>query len=360
MTVYYDKKEKGYKYHFQYKGKNYKSKKYKTRKQAEMAEKRKRRELSGDLLLLSDLVRLRLEDYAFHDQNQTAAKIEQVYRCRVKNFVKDKDVSEYTPEDIEHLAHELKKAGQSNYSIDYTVKYLGSIFRWGMKKGYCKYDPTIYFEKLKYTKEEKEYWTREQFEKAMTALPPEDYKMRALIETLFWTGMRKSEARGLKYSDLDLDSQVITIRRHIVEDGGHAVVSGRKNGNATMDITIDDGLAEVLREMKRRDQQYSSFSDDWYLFGTTKPFTLSTLAKRLDKMAAETGVPRVTPHGLRHSHVSWLRNVADLTYEEIAERIGDTSDAVKNFYFHLYDENKVKIGTAINDYKKKEMGTSGE
>lgn len=50
MSVYYDKVAKGYKFHFQYKNKNYKSKKYKTRKKAEMAERRKRAELDGDTL----------------------------------------------------------------------------------------------------------------------------------------------------------------------------------------------------------------------------------------------------------------------------------------------------------------------
>ena len=108
MSVYYDKVAKGYKFHFQYKNKNYKSKKYKTRKKAEMAERRKRAELDGNILLLSQLVEKRLADYEFHDQLQARAKVKQMYRCRVFPYIEDKDVDQYTIQDIQDMAIRLK------------------------------------------------------------------------------------------------------------------------------------------------------------------------------------------------------------------------------------------------------------
>ena len=174
MSIYYDKDAKGWKYHFQYQRKNYKSKKYKTRKQAEMAERRKRLELNGNIITLSKLVQMRLDAYEFQGQMQTRAKMEQLYRCRVKPFIEDKDVSLYTPQDILDMAEHLKAEKpinelekpmkkQSNNSVNTAVKRLGVFFNWGIKRGICSSNPCVNFEKLNYKKPEKVYWTEEEF-----------------------------------------------------------------------------------------------------------------------------------------------------------------------------------------------------
>ena len=371
MTVYYDKAAGGFKYHFQYKKKEYKSKKYRTRKQAEMAERRKKKELNGDILPLSRLVDLRLKDYEFHDQYQTRTKMEQMYRCRVQPFIEDKDVCLYTSQDIENMAVRLKMKkpvnpyegeikDQSNYSVNYTVARLGSIFNWGIRHGYCQNNPCITFEKLKYSKPEKVYWTEDQFNIAVNSLSHKQYKLRARMEVLFWTGMRRSEARGLKYTDLDLENKTLTIRRHIVEDGGHRELTKKKNNGGVMIVPIDDALAEVLKETKERDMRIDGFTEDWYILGYKKPFVLSSLAKQLDHVAEANNLPRITPHGFRHSHVSWLYSNTDLTLQETAQRIGDNVQTVQTVYAHLYKENNRRILNAINRNKKQKSETGDD
>lgn len=372
MTVIYDKESGGYKYHFQYKKVEYKSKKFRTKREALAAERRKRAELTGSILLLSQLVEKRLQDYEFHDQIQTRAKVEQMYRCRVKPYIEDKDINEYTLQDIHDMAMRLKSQNpinpyegtgsikkQSNYSVNYTVSRLGSIFNWGIKMDYCKTNPCRNFEKLKYKKPEKAYWTDDDFDKVISILDPAQYKLRAALELFFWTGMRRSEARGLKYSDLDLEHNRLTIRRHIVEDGGHQELPGRKNGVGDMTVLLDEDLVEILKETKRRDMNIDGFSEDWYVLGYKKPFTVSAFAKHLDNLAAEAGVPRITPHGFRHSHVSWIHSNTNLTLQETAERIGDQVQTVQAVYAHLYKDNSKKVVDAITESKRKKKTSKG-
>ena len=372
MSVYYDKSAKGYKYHFQYKNKSYKSGKYRTHKQAEMAERRKRAELNGSILLLSQFVEKRLQDYEFHDQIQTRAKVEQMYRCRIKPYIEDKDINLYTLQDILDMAARLKMMKpinpyggtgpikkQSNYSVNYTVSRLGSIFNWGMKMGYCNQNPCKNFEKLKYKKPEKTYWTDAEFYRVIDILDPSQYKLRASLELFFWTGMRRSEARGLKYSDLDLKHNRLTIRRHIVEDGGHQELPGRKNNYAEMIVLLDDDLVEILQETMRRDMKIDGFSMEWYVLGYKKPFSLTSFSKHLDALAEQAGVPRITPHGFRHSHVSWIYSNTNLTIQETADRIGDKVQTVQSVYAHLYSDNSKKVINAITESKRKKRSSGG-
>lgn len=363
MSVYFDKQAKGWKYHFQYQNRNYKSKKYKTKKQAEMAERRKRLELNGDLITLSKLMALRLEAYQFQGQIQTRAKMEQLYRCRVQPFIEDKDISLYTSDDILDMAIRLKAEKpinpvdkpikkQSNNSVNTAVKRLSAVFNWAIRRGYCTQNPCQNFEKLNYIKPERVYWTEEEFNYALTFIDPDDYKFRAQLELLFWTGMRRSEARALQYTDLNLDEKVVTIRKHIVEDGGHRIVRGRKNDTDSMKVLLDNALVSTLRKTKERDRRIDGFNENWYILGDKFPFSPSSLTRHLNMLSAAAGLPRITAHGFRHSHTSWLISNTDLSLHEIADRIGDTVQTVEAVYAHLYADNHVKVINTINQKKK--------
>ena len=222
-----------------------------------------------------------------------------------------------------------------------------------MKKGFCSSNPCVNFEKLNYKKPEKVYWTEEEFNKALNYSDPENYKFRAQLELFFWTGVRRSEARALQYQDLNLERKTILIKKHIVEDGGHATVPGRKNDPEPMMVLLDDSLVETLKKTKERDQKIDGFNEDWYVLGYKNPFSISTFTRNLDKLSEESGLPRITPHGFRHSHISWLISNTDLSLYEIADRIGDTVQTVQKVYAHLYPDNNIKVVNAINKKKKK-------
>lgn len=363
MTVYYDKQYKAYKFHFQYNKKNYKSGCYHTKKQAEKAEKAKRDQLNGKTIYLSTLIARRLADYDLHDQSTTKPKVEQLYRCRVKPCIVDKDVETYTLSDINDMAARIKNRNplykpekpmkkQSNNSVNTAVKRLGSVFNWGIRMGLCTHNPCLNFEQLKYVKPEKKYWTDDDLNTVLRSLKPEQYKVRARLELFFWTGMRRSEGRALTWKDIDFDNKNIVINKHMVEEGGRRILPGRKNGTDSMTVPIDDELVEVLKATKKQDQHLDGFRESWYVLCYKNPFVLSAFAEQLDSYAKHLNVPRITPHGLRHSHVSWLYSNTDLTIQEIADRIGDTVETVQKVYAHLYKENTKKVVDAINTSKK--------
>ena len=353
MPVKKDKTAGTYYYIFQKDGHRYKGRGFATRAAASAAERERRKKLETSSRLLSEVFQEKLADYVLKGQMQTRAKMEQMWRCRISPYLPDKMITEYSPGDIETLQSRLKTAGESNNSLNDARVRLGVIFNFAILHGYCDRNPCQCVKKVKHSRKPKAFWTEEEYRRAMNV--HESNKNKATIALIYWTGIRRGEARGLEWRDFSCDHRTITIRCHVVEDGGHAVLSGRKNTSGDMIIPIDNELVAILADLQDEEKRLRGYSDRWYITGFKRQMaSQNRTGKILDRISQkDPSVPRITAHGLRHSHVSWLFNNTQLSPQQIAHRIGDTVEVVLQVYAHLYDDTDEKIIEAINQNKSK-------
>jgi integrase/recombinase XerD len=117
---------------------------------------------------------------------------------------------------------------------------------------------------------------------------------RALLMTLYGTGMRRSEAACLKISDID--SQRMIIR----------VVKGK--GGKDRDLPLSPALLETLREYWRwRKPRLYLFPSRHQHQAPEQPISDKTLWIACTDAAPRAGIrKRVTPHTLRHSWATHL------------------------------------------------------
>ena len=348
-----DKSNGTYYYLFQKNGKRYKGRGFPTRAAASAAERERRQKLETGSRLLSEVFLEKMADYKLKGQNQTAAKMEQMWRCRISPYLEDQVITEYTAGDIEQLQSRLKAAGHSPNSLNEVKTRLGVIFNFAILHGYCDRNPFQRVTKVKNTRKPKAFWTEDDYRRAM--LVKESQKNLATVALIFWTGIRRGEARGLEWQDFSREQKTITIRCHVVEDGGHAILPGRKNSSGDMTVPIDDELVSVLSDLQDQERKLRGYTDYWYITGYKRQMaSQNRTGKILDRIhKKDSTVPRITAHGLRHSHVSWLFNNTNLTPQQIAHRIGDTVEVVLAVYAHLYDDTDQIIVDAINTHKAK-------
>ena len=69
-----------------------------------------------------------------------------------------------------------------------------------------------------------------------------------------------------------------------------------------------------------------------------------------DRGCAISGVKRITVHGLRHSHASFLKRILKIDLEEIAERIGHASTEMTELYTHEYGDEGIEIANKIDTF----------
>jgi integrase/recombinase XerD len=126
---------------------------------------------------------------------------------------------------------------------------------------------------------------------------------RLIVILLVSTGLRASEARSLKISDIDFES-------------GHIIVQVGKWGK-TRRVGITDGLGDAIKTYLNERGVYGS--DEPLLIGRGGvSLDRKCLYKRLQKLGRKAGVT-VTPHALRRAFVTInVANGIPLVYLQIA------------------------------------------
>ena len=148
--------------------------------------------------------------------------------------------------------------------------------------------------------------------------------------TLVWlvmtTGVRRGELCGLRFSRIDFDEGVISLRSNWV--------NGKEKDTKTHQsrrIALDTETLVLLREQRERVQSRVEsldieFSDDMFVFSGTKtpdhsqPYPPNAVTQRYKDMAARVGV-KTHLHALRHYSATELLS-AGVDIRTVAGRLG--------------------------------------
>ena len=80
----------------------------------------------------------------------------------------------------------------------------------------------------------------------------------ALTEVGLFTGMRRAEILGLRWTHVDFDAKMITVREAMEETKAGLRLKEPKSNAGKRDITLPDIVVDTLRDYRR--QQLSSGS----------------------------------------------------------------------------------------------------
>lgn len=193
------------------------------------------------------------------------------------------------------------------------------------------------------------YWTLEEFEKVNEFIPDRTYKQqctKTLINTLFFTGMRKSEAYALTWQDLIKyeDHYFFNIKKSLsqkVLTDGEYTITGTKNRSSTRRIMLTQYVVKLIQKLRER--ALDALDDqcvDTFIFGGFSPISDTQLSDTLNRAADEAGITRIKVHDLRHSFITLLIN-NDVNIKTISALVGHANTKMTwDVYGHLYPEKE--------------------
>ncbi|HLJ98317.1 MAG TPA: tyrosine-type recombinase/integrase [Streptosporangiaceae bacterium] len=134
-----------------------------------------------------------------------------------------------------------------------------------------------------------------------------DHRLYALFHLVALRGLRRGEAAGLRWSDLDLGAGTLAVTGQLQQLGGRMVAGPPKSDAGRRVIALDKTTITALRAHQlRQHAERAASGREWqetgYVFTTRAgtPLGPDRLTRLFRGLVARSGLPPVTLHGLRH------------------------------------------------------------
>jgi integrase len=228
---------------------------------------------------------------------------------RIKGQIKPRlgklRVASVTSEQIEDFVRSLSIGSQAR-----TIGLLGAIFSYAVKRKMRPDNPCRGIEKPKETKKTRRLSEAEyaQFGSALNGAIVSDIFLLLAV-----TGWRSSEAKNLRWSELDMERCIATL------GDTKTGVSVRPLSGAAIDI------------IKRQKQNGSAYVFDRQVNGKSHGKPIDALRHQWLKLGMSADV---TPHTLRHSFAS-LAGDMGLSDSTIARLLGHSQSSITSRYIHM-------------------------
>lgn len=236
--------------------------------------------------------------------------------------------------DVEAFANQRRSAGAAPSSVARTMTAVRTMHRFLVEEGRRPDDPTADFEGIKVPAGLPKALTEEQVDRLLqspSGTDPMDRRDRALLEFLYATGARISEACGLSMGDVDMDLGMV---RLYGKGSKERLVPLGRMARETLHTWLEQARAEFVP------RQWFSRQDADAIF-------LDRRGRRLGRQAAWAIVTRhgqrsglrlqLSPHVLRHSCAThMLDHGADLRI--VQEMLGHASISTTQVYTRVSQE----------------------
>lgn len=233
-----------------------------------------------------------------------------------------KNVDEVKARDIRNWMAAMTEKGLKPRSIQMKLSALKSFYQYLMEENKLNKNPTSNVRRPKKEDSLPYYLNKRQIAllQELTRVSP---KERAIVETLYVTGVRISELLNIKIEDIKWDSRQIWIRKG--------------KGNKERFVLFTHDCAERLKTYLKQREVESKF-----LFSNKSGGPISRcLVEMQFRKYTETLGFRVTPHTMRHTFAAHLAEKG-MDFSYIQELLGHASINSTRVYTRLMDDARKK------------------
>lgn len=239
-----------------------------------------------------------------------------------------------TPDSIRAFLNHLGEKDYSAATMARKIATLRSFYKWANRRGLCATNPMTAIRTPRQAKRLPKAIGVEQIEKLLSTPSDRDVlglRDRAMLETLYSTGIRVSELVGLNVEDLDDAGEALRVRgkgkkERMVPLGSHALAAVRRY------VQMVQGDPRCASWWAKDD---SGKGKPLFCNKHGKRLSSRSVRRKLDKYLISAGLdPDISPHTLRHSFATHLlENGADL--RSVQELLGHQSLSTTQIYTHL-------------------------
>ncbi|MBQ9387928.1 MAG: site-specific integrase [Lachnospiraceae bacterium] len=300
-----------------------------------------------------------LSDYL---KDTTREKYERNLRVHIYPYIGDMIMSEITSVDLTLMTNDWMKKGFMCSSRITFYGVVSVIFNHAFQNYAIPQNPMDRVPRPKETPKDKitknnkpMRLTVEQTETLMRIISEKGTKWQLMIYLLLDTGMRRGEACGLKWKNVDLKNNKILICNNLVHTDKNGTHDSSPKSGRTREVIISPDVTMLFTKWKR--EQVERFGvvaayKDSYVFTRTydlEPMETHTVTRELSRLKNAVGISRLGPHLLRHTHAS-IAYTHGTDIITLADNLGHANPTTTmKFYGHTDEESKKNAGNIVRD-----------
>ena len=228
---------------------------------------------------------------------------------QVKRFIGDKQLSSLTTADIQKFYNKIKKQGRVKPKRDGSHELSDSVVRGvhmmlhealdtAVRERLIAKNPTNGTTIPKNNYAEKQILGDEQLDAFMEEIKKEEYWYDFFYVEVM-TGLRRGEICGLKWSDIDFNTNKLRVQRSVSKKKGGGIVIGEtKTNTGTRNITMPPSVTEIL--LKRKQTAITEWVFPAFL-NPEQPIHPEAAYRKLKVILKHAELPLIRFHDLRHT-----------------------------------------------------------
>ena len=236
---------------------------------------------------------------------------------------------------------------------------LSGILSDAVEAGYLTHNPAWRAYKKRGVAKERPVADEETVQRLIQALEGQSMKYEVYYKLILATGIRRGEACGLRWSDIDWRQRALHIRRNVVKLSRQPIiVKEPKTRAGTRVVYLSKEMCRLLRAWEKEcawemtQQEEGELTQEDYLFRQPNgnPMVPSTFTYRFKMILRENGLPDdLNVHSLRHTNASMLI-AQGVDVRTVAGLLGHAQPSTTlDIYSHAFDKNKRLAGQKLSE-----------
>ncbi len=277
-------------------------------------------------------------------QQNTKNTYENYIRANINPYLGNTKLVALTPLSLEVWIRTLVKNGKGPTVVKHAYTIFKTALRRAVEWGILETNPLEKVKKPPPSKIKRKVWTPQEAQKFLEVAST--HRFHALYLLFLLCGLRRGEVLGLRWSDIDFETKRIKIEQTLI------FLNGVRTFKATPKSAASErGFKlplEVWEALKVRHGAYILERDaagkKWIENNLVFPypdgsgFPEAQLRRIHTDLCARAGVPRITPHEMRHTYTS-LALLRGVDTKEVSRRLGHARvQTTLDIYQHLYPE----------------------
>ncbi len=236
-------------------------------------------------------------------------------------------ICEVTTLDLRGFIAELQQAGYAKATISRKLACLRSFFRFAVREGWVEANVAKPLRNPRTGRKLPHFLSAEEIAKLLESPPSSmasGLRDRAILETMYSSGLRVSELVGLSLEDIDFPGGLIRVRG-----------KGRKERLSPLGSYAQKSLKKWLTKRKPDPKGSKNDTQAVFLNRFGRRLTSRSVGRMLEKCLKQCGLDqRTSPHTLRHSFATHLLDRgADI--RSVQELLGHKSLITTQIYTHV-------------------------